>query len=285
MEKLKIQIHPLFVVFSCLLLYFGKFHLFSSYLIAIVLHELAHLFVARKLGYKINNIKLIPFGICLNINSNSILPTDEVKIAIAGPLLNLVLGFLTLAFWWIFPEIYNWTNIFCYANFVTCLFNLIPAFPLDGGRVVLALLKQKFEIKKATKIAKIFNIIITFLLFFMFVFSCFYSINLTYLLVIFCINTGFSSKNSSLQYRIINFLDNKNKYSKVLKVKNICVVESMPLYKICRHLDNFSYLQISVLNSDKKIIGVLGEYEFFKILENSNFQTQIGSVFVSKCVF
>ncbi len=285
MEKLKIKIHPLFVVFSCVLLYFGKFYLFFSYLVAIFLHELAHLFVARKLGYKINNIKLIPFGICLNINSNNIFPSDEVKIAIAGPMLNLILGFLTLAFWWIFPEIYNFTNIFCYANFVTCLFNLVPAFPLDGGRVVLAMLKQKFELKKATKIAKIINILITFLLFFMFFFSCFYAVNLTYLLVIFCINTGFSTKNSNMQYRIVNFLDNQKKYTKVLKIKNICVNYDMPLYKVCRYMDNFSYLQISILNKNKKIVGVLSEYELFRILENSNFQMKIGMIFDAKCDF
>ena len=143
MEKLKINIHPTFIVFACLLIYFGQALLFFNYLLVIFLHELSHAFIARRLGYNIKNIKLIPFGICLNINSFSITPKDEIKIALAGPITNLFLVLCTVAIWWVFPSTYNYTYIFCYANFITAIFNLIPAFPLDGGRVLLAILKQK----------------------------------------------------------------------------------------------------------------------------------------------
>ena len=126
---------------------------------SIIIHELAHAFVAKKLGYKLNNIKLIPFGICLNLNSNQISPKDEIKIAIAGPLINLFLCLILICIWWFLPSTYNFTNVFCYANLITCLFNLIPAFPLDGGRILHAMLKENFSSKKSLKLTKIINIL------------------------------------------------------------------------------------------------------------------------------
>ena len=205
MEKLKINIHPTFIVFACLLIYFGQALLFFNYLLVIFLHELSHAFIARRLGYNIKNIKLIPFGICLNINSFSITPKDEIKIALAGPITNLFLVLCTVALWWVFPSTYNYTYIFCYANFITAIFNLIPAFPLDGGRVLLAILKQKFNGKTAIKICKLFNIIICLFLVFLFVFSCFFNINLTYLFVTFCVLSGIFDNNKYQKYALINY--------------------------------------------------------------------------------
>ena len=195
MEKLKINIHPTFIIFACVLIYFGKSILFFNYCLVMFLHEFAHAFVARRLGYNIKNIKLIPFGICLNMNSYDLVPKDEIKIALAGPIMNFILMLFTMALWWIFPSTYNYTCFFCYANFITGIFNLIPAFPLDGGRVLLSLLKQRTTSRTAIKFCKIVNIIIIICLIGIFILSCFYTINITYLLVVLCLLSGVLDNN------------------------------------------------------------------------------------------
>lgn len=272
MEKLKINIHITFILFACVLVYFGQSFLFLNYLIVMFIHELSHAFVARKLGYNIKNIKLIPFGICLNINSVNILPKDEIKIALAGPIINFFLALCTIALWWIFPESYNYTYLFCYANFITGVFNLIPAFPLDGGRVLLSFLKLKSSSKKAVKVSKLFNIIIAIFLFCVFIYSCFTNINLTYFFVCLCVLSGIFEKNNHLKYSIINYGYFK-KIGKVIKIKPILVSQNEPLYIACKYIDNFSYISVNIADEEKNIIATYTEVEFLKLLERYNATT------------
>lgn len=270
MGKLKISIHPTFIIFAFVLIYFGKGLLFLTYMLVLIIHELSHAFVAKKLGYTIKNIKLIPFGICLNLNLQEIKPKDEIKIALAGPMINLFLCLIFVCLWWFVPSSYNYTNIFCYANLITCLFNLIPAFPLDGGRILFAFFKDVFPAKRAIKLSKIVNIIISVLLLCTFIFSCFFSPNFTYLLVIFCVLSGIFEKNSNLVYSIINFSLQK-KVGKILKVKSLYVSINEKMFKVCKHIDSFSYLQIFLYDdASKKVVLNLFEGDFLFLLENKS---------------
>lgn len=266
MEKLKINIHPTFIIFACILIYFGKSILFFNYLVVMFLHEFAHAFVARRLGYNIKNIKLIPFGICLNMNSCDLVPKDEIKIALAGPITNFILVFLTLSLWWVFPYTYNYTCFFCYCNFITGAFNLIPAFPLDGGRVLLSVLKQKVTSRVATKFCKLINIVIIFVLLALFIMSCFYSVNLTFLFVILCLLSGVLDNNKVGKYTLINYGLLK-KMGTVIKTKPLVVLNNTKMYKLCKYIDNFSYISISVLDENRNLQATLNESEFLKYLE------------------
>jgi len=265
MEKLKIKIHPTFIIFACLLIYFGYGFLFFNYFIVILVHEFSHAFVASKLGYQINNIKLIPFGICLNLESCNLKPNDEIKIAIAGPLSNLILFILCLSLYWIWPACYNILNLFCFANLVTCLFNLLPAFPLDGGRIVLGLLKTKFSLKKSIVICKIISIVLSVALIIIFIISCFVEMNLTYLFVSICIITGITDKNISLKYSLIHYnLLKKN--ASILKEKSIVIFDDMPIQNVVRFIDRFSYLKVTVINKDKEVVNIFYEDEILNLL-------------------
>ena len=84
MKKFKFMIHPLFIVLSALLVYFGYFFLLLSYIITVILHEFAHSFVASKLGYKLNQINLMPHGASLSGDNRFFSVRDEVLVAIAG---------------------------------------------------------------------------------------------------------------------------------------------------------------------------------------------------------
>ena len=273
MEKIKIKIHPTFIIFACLLIYFNKFVLFANYLLVMFIHEFAHALIAKRLGYKINYIKLIPFGICLDINSYELMPKDEIKIALAGPIANFILAFFMLALWWIYPASYNYTYLFCYANFITATFNLVPAFPLDGGRVLLSMLKLNTNSpSKAIKFCKIINIIVAICLFVMFIVSIFYQVNFTYLFVIFCVLSGVFDKNKKEQYSFIKY-STKKKIGKILKVKTLSVYQEEPLFKICKHIDNFSYLKLLIIDAQKNVVGELTENEVLNYLENMSATT------------
>lgn len=266
MERIKFKIHPSFILFSVILIYFGQGFLFLNYLIVLFLHEFSHAFVARKLGYKINSIGIIPFGVSLNINSCSLNFKDEIKISLAGPLCNLFLCLVCFSLWWIFPATYNFTFLFCFANFVTFIFNMMPCFPLDGGRIFRAFLKNASGDKLASKICKIVNIIVSVLLLILFVYSIKTKINFTYLFVIFCILSSFFENKGEYSFYTIRA---KKIKKNVAKIKTLYVKEDEKLYKIIKYIDSFSYLNLQIYDQNEELVSILSEREFLSLLENN----------------
>ena len=111
---------------------------------SIVTHELAHAVVANHLGQPIDRISLFIFGGMAHLGHEPTSARDEMKIAAAGPLTSFVLGAIfeslphILHLYGTFPM---WASVFEYLgfiNFALGLFNLLPGFPLDGGRILRA---------------------------------------------------------------------------------------------------------------------------------------------------
>jgi Zn-dependent protease len=111
---------------------------------SIVLHELAHSVVAKAYRIPVRNITLFIFGGVSQITREASKPLNELFMAIAGPLTSLVLGAVFLCTWWgmgrnahPLDEVLVWVGGI---NLVLGIFNLVPAFPLDGGRVFRSLI-------------------------------------------------------------------------------------------------------------------------------------------------
>jgi Zn-dependent protease len=123
---------------------------------SVIAHELSHSIVSKKNGIDVKSITLFFFGGLANIDDEPEDPNTELKIAIAGPALSILLGLVFLGIFSIAPGA-ELKAIFDYlfrVNFILAAFNLVPGFPLDGGRVFRALLWKKMgNIKRATKIA------------------------------------------------------------------------------------------------------------------------------------
>lgn len=138
----------------------GAFGLFFS----IVFHEFWHSWVARRLGVQVKGITLFVFGGVAEMEEEPESPQGEFWIAIAGPLASL---FLALVFYFLYQMGLNMrlgegvTSVFMYLaliNVILAIFNLIPAFPMDGGRILRAVLwKVKKDQLWATRIATNFG--------------------------------------------------------------------------------------------------------------------------------
>src|SRR5215213_7603298 len=135
--------------------------------LCVLLHEFGHSLVAQRLGLEIHSITLLPLGGVSNLESLPEKPSDEVKITLAGPLVNVVLGpiFFGLGLLLgaeprmptdLYTGIGSVGQFLFYLrglNVVLALFNLIPAFPLDGGRILRALLATRLGALRATDIS------------------------------------------------------------------------------------------------------------------------------------
>ncbi len=123
----------------------------------VLLHEFGHSLVAQRLGIEIHSITLLPLGGVSNLESLPEKPADEVKIALAGPLVNVVLAPIFFGVGLLLGAVPRMpADLFMgigsvgqfffylgYLNVVLAVFNLIPAFPLDGGRILRALLATR----------------------------------------------------------------------------------------------------------------------------------------------
>ncbi|WP_299124332.1 site-2 protease family protein [uncultured Winogradskyella sp.] len=137
--------------------------------LCVVLHELGHALTAKKIGVKTEKITLLPIGGMASFDKMPESPKQEFLIVIAGPLVNLAIAILLYfvipvkeLFNQSFTDAYGIFASFSFQNFLfflfivnvaLALFNMIPAFPMDGGRLLRALLALKMNRAKATQIA------------------------------------------------------------------------------------------------------------------------------------
>jgi len=112
---------------------------------SVVLHELGHSVVARAKGSYIHEIVLYPFGGAAKISNIPKRPMDEIMVALAGPAVSLVLAILCYQV--------AWLEFVGYLNGMLFFFNILPVFPMDGGRVLRAALSIKKSRVEATRIA------------------------------------------------------------------------------------------------------------------------------------
>jgi Zn-dependent protease len=139
----------------------------------VLLHEMAHVYVAHRAGILVPDVLLLPIGGVAHMETPLIPPRDEVRIALAGPLMNLAVGaccgvLLTVAAWgqgvsltrYVLsglrePSLFSLLAYLAVANLVLGVFNGLPALPLDGGRALRALLTPRLTFEGATRRAAI----------------------------------------------------------------------------------------------------------------------------------
>ncbi|MDD4335155.1 MAG: M50 family metallopeptidase [Desulfotomaculaceae bacterium] len=117
----------------------------------VLLHELAHVATARRLGINVSDVELLPFGGVCRIGGEVVLdPSKEILVAAAGPAANLLLVGLgtVLKGYGLWDD--KLTSFFIQCNFLVASFNLLPALPLDGGRVFRAYLAKRVGFREAT---------------------------------------------------------------------------------------------------------------------------------------
>ena len=137
----------------------------------VLLHEFGHSFAAMRYGIRTREILILPIGGLARLESIPSKPVQELVVAIAGPLVNLVIASL-LGIWLLYGLHYNvlegsivetqvehlrspenFAIMVCQSNILLAVFNMIPAFPMDGGRVLRALLATQLSRRRATQLA------------------------------------------------------------------------------------------------------------------------------------
>lgn len=279
MGKLRFKFHPLFLGLGIALIYFNLGHVFLCYLIAVILHELGHALMAKKLGYKLNTISLMPYGAELSGKQTVFSEQDEVYIALAGPFVNLCLIIITIALWWLYPTYYYYTEAFVIANMAGLFFNLLPVFPLDGGRVLLALVSKKIGRKNALKKVKLIGVVTSLIFFILFIVSIFYKINFTLGVASFFLMAGTLDDGKSFQYnRLITLATVKKLSKKGSTIKSIALSEEASLLTAYKSLDANCFNKLHILNKNMKLKTILDETQLNDLIIRNSVLKKIKEV-------
>jgi Zn-dependent protease/CBS domain-containing protein len=131
------------------------------FFIAVLLHELAHSYVAMRKGYKISGITLFLFGGASEIESQPSEAEGEGIMAFVGPATSFAIGLAFLPLWYVLDDLSGLeaqilaitAGLASFYNLLLGAFNLIPAFPMDGGRVLRAVLAKRIGFARATTVA------------------------------------------------------------------------------------------------------------------------------------
>lgn len=130
----------------------------------VILHELGHCWAARCCGIRVPRITILPIGGMAEFECIPKRPLSEIFIAVAGPAVNVILIALLLLvtelpsdFTWQDDTLFEGLNglylFLLFTNSIMASFNLAPIFPMDGGRVLRAILATRLEYLQATKVA------------------------------------------------------------------------------------------------------------------------------------
>lgn len=259
----RFSVHPLFCFIGIVSAFFGQLFLFLAATFAALEHECAHSFVARRYGFALDKIVLMPYGAIVKGELDGISIKQELCVLIAGPLCNALTAFAFVALWWLFPETYPYTDLAFYASLSLAIVNLLPAKPLDGGKILYLFLKQ-WNKRVAKYVCFACSVIIITILTGYFIYSCFFFPD--FYVLVFAILLTVSLFDGG-QYERISFFKN---LERGIEERRIAISADKRVGEAVRFLRDDKYL-VFVLFSKHVFVGELPEEEFIAVLQQGEY--------------
>lgn len=242
-----INIHPLYFIVALFYIAAGKVLIFVGFFIALMLHEWAHQRAALKRGYQLNKIILMPYG--AKLSSVDPLPKHvALPVAAAGIAMNCAVIVILLGLWWLFPVTYSYTVGFMYANAGLALINALPAYPLDGSRIILALCNNA---RTALKTLKISGLIVGIALISIGLASAFYTFNLSIIIFgIFITFASFTNSGNEVYMHIASEIPFLKNFANGVRHITVEIDSSARLIKVLRYIKSDTILTLVVRTED-----------------------------------
>ncbi|MGE4284074.1 MAG: site-2 protease family protein [Clostridia bacterium] len=252
----------------------------------VMIHEFFHLAAARYLKVNIEAIKIMPFGVTLKIKNNYIKkPEHEIIIACAGPFSNLlmIVAAYILKVYYLYDT--DDMTFFIFANFIIGGANLVPAVPLDGGRILKAVLTLHWGFVRAFNFTIYITKVICLLSF----------VAGAYILYITGLNSSILMISIFLIFNIVNEQNNNNLammkeivYCKeklleagFFNAKSLVVICNLPAQKLLKNFSYNHFYLITVIDNKMNIIGTLTEAQVIDGLVELGAQVTIEEVLIN----
>lgn len=266
-NKIRIKITVSFIIFAALIMVFGNTFVFIVYMFAIFLHEWSHSVCAEAFGIKMQELRIYPFGAVLYGDLTKLKPKEDILVALAGPAFNIIVAVCFVAIWWLIPEMYLYTDVVVIANISLAAFNLLPAYPLDGGRVLYGILSYKVDHLKAFKIVYILGLIIAAILTAGYIASLFFSANYTLMTGAILIVWGsFGVKKEILFKNAISSNFGEHHLKRGVTQRRIAVSENITLFELIKLINPNYYYIIDICDNDLTVKKTINHKDLEKLV-------------------
>ena len=267
-----LRIHPLFLLVGVWYACTGNLFFFLLSALVALQHECAHAYAAAKLGYRLNTVVLMPFGAVLDGDMENAALKDEIFVAFCGPLCNFVTAVFFVALWWFAPTMYAFTDTAFYSSMAIALVNLLPAYPLDGGRILKCCLVRLLSKKNADFVAverKAFKICqIVTLAFALFLFLCFavqwvldHSFNLSlFLFGLFLTFSAFGNREKNAVYARMDF-SRTDALKRGVEIRRVAISAACPIKNAFRFLSAQYFLVLELYDEENRFLCQLTQNE------------------------
>ncbi|MCL1944361.1 MAG: site-2 protease family protein [Firmicutes bacterium] len=273
---MRLKVSPLVFIMGFVMFVLGLGVEFVAFMLVIIVHEFSHAHVAERLGYQLHILKLMPYGASLTGNFETIKCRDEIKIAIAGPAINLILAICIASIWWFFISTYEYSEILLYANLGLFLLNLLPIYPFDGGRILLAILAQKYSRARAFRVFRWIGIVFSIFALIFSGFAIYYGANLSIGIIAgFIFFSSIFPENFNRYHRLYSMAYRIQKIEMGVQLKEIVVSCDTTLIKVFRMLHSNYYHRFSVVKNGQ-IIGFIWEHQLEDIAVDKGVEIDMG---------
>lgn len=237
----------------------------------VMLHEFAHMVIASKFGCKFNNFDISILGAKAELSDiDELTERQKLILYLAGPFFNIFMAVLTCFLYDYFKWEFVRSSILI--NLCLGLFNLLPAYPLDGSRVFEILLAKKFLYKKSKKITEIFSFIVSGILLIIFiVMMLLHKVNISLFLSIILITCMTFVEREKTMYILMGDMIKKIrklKKHKYIENKSISVYYKKGLVNVLTLVDKNRFNSFYALNDDMELIGIIHEDELIRALKD-----------------
>lgn len=277
--RIKWSVSPFLVAMIVILIALGYVYDCIIYFTTIILHELAHAEVSVRLGYTLDKFILMPYGAALKGEFDGVRTKDEIVIALAGPAFNCVLSVVCVALWWLAPSSYAFTQRLVFANVFTAAFNLLPVFPLDGGRIALAAASIKLPRQKAYKRLRVFGFVAAPVFAVLFaliaIFNKTLNVSFALISVFIFVSSVFPDKNSTYR-RVYEAAYFSERLKRGLKIIRILVSQDATLLQLDKMLNGNYYTEFAIADQNLNVVSVISETELEQLLKTNDACSTVG---------
>ncbi|MFS1513867.1 M50 family metallopeptidase [Chengkuizengella sp. SCS-71B] len=260
------RLHPMFILVMLTSILSGNIGELITLFTIVFIHEMGHVVAAKNFGWEVKSVQLLPFGGVAEVETHrNTSAKEEIIVAAAGPLQNCWM--IALVYLLQRTEMIDlvWSEYFIQANLMIALFNLLPILPLDGGKIVQALLSYKISYHNSLKYCAWNSLLMSVLIIAYACMDVFYSgVHLNLLVIGFFLLYSNWYYFRNIPYSFIRFLINReltfaNMKEKKETTKPIFAKSSSSISEIVRCFKRDQMHIIYVLNDLGKVQAVIPE--------------------------
>ena len=253
---------------------------------AVILHEIAHVLVAFALGYKVKEVEILPFGAVARIEklieASSL---NVIMIAAAGPMVSLGLAVLSYAGAQEFAQFRTSLLFYYQVNLMLTLFNMLPALPLDGGRILRAILtaRRGSDYRQATRQTIFVGYLVSVALF-GWAFIEYYkdsSINITVLFAAVFLSVASRKELDIAGFRVMRHLSGKKAElatQSIMPTSHFTAFHLAPLGEVIHLFRPEEYNMVLVVDDNFKWHKTLTETQIWEAMTEKGINTKIGDI-------